>query len=77
MDTIGQLVYIKTKVKRVWEEFEKKYVSGMGPDAIFTEISKGWFVAFEGSYEALFFGHVEPNFKVGDKVKIRIEHDES
>ena len=64
---------IHTKVKRVWEEKEKKWLRGFGDDALYEATSKGWFIAFEGSYEALFFGHDEPSFKPGDAIKITFE----
>lgn len=69
--TTGTLVYIKTKIKSIREEFEKVHVSGVGKDAIFTERSLGYFVAFEGSQEAIYFGDAPPpTWSVGDEIKI-------
>lgn len=65
---------IQTKVVRVWEHFQDKHISGVGPEAVFAKIFNGWYVAFEGSYEALYFGMEEPDFKVGDLINIRFEH---
>lgn len=64
---------IRTKVSRVWEHFQDQYLRGVGKDAVFTKVFMGWYVAFEGSYEALFFGKEQPDLKVGDKVEIKFE----
>lgn len=68
-----QVVYIETRVKRVWEQIEKVYVNGTGNSAVFESVSRGWFVAFQGSYEALFFGEERPEFQPGDRIKITFE----
>jgi hypothetical protein len=33
-------------------------------------IAGGWFVAFEGSHESLYFGENEPDLKVGDDIEV-------
>lgn len=63
-------------VTKVEEGKERKYLEGIGPDAKFTEVSLGWFVTFEGSYESLFFGDTKPELEKGDKVKITFERIE-
>ena len=60
-------------VRSVVEHFEKVHVSGSGADAVFKSVSRGWFVAFDGSYEANHFGETEPDLKVGDIVRISYE----
>lgn len=64
---------VMTRVVRVFKRIEKVWVSGKGQDAKFREIDKGWYVAFEGSYEALHFGYEDPGFKESDRVKITFE----
>lgn len=70
---LSQLIYIKTKVARVWEQMDQVHVSGIGKDATFKEQSRGWFVSFQGSYEALFFGHAKPDLEEGDEVRITFQ----
>lgn len=74
--SLGQLLYIDTEVKRVWEQIDKVYVSGYGENVVFKNQSRGWFVAFMGSYEALYWGDEQPKLKVGDRVRIRFERIE-
>lgn len=65
---------IQSRVVRVFEHIEKQHVNGIGKDATFSEVSRGWFIAFEGSYEALFFDDTKPDFEEGDLVKITFAH---
>jgi len=64
---------VATQVKRVWERIEKVHLHGAGLEAVFQDQSFGWYVAFDGSYEALYFGPTKPDFNVGDKIKISFE----
>lgn len=64
---------IQTKVTEVREIFTRKWLSGYGSDAIFEQISRGWFVYFQGSYEALCVGTSQPDLKQGDPILISIE----
>lgn len=64
---------IETVVLRVFEHKTKHHVSGSGGDAIFADVSEGWFIALRGSYEALHVGDTPPVMKPGDKVKITVE----
>lgn len=61
---------IFTKVTKIEEAFEQVHLSGSGEAAVFTKKSLGWFVTFEGSYEALYFGDTKPTLTVGKTVKI-------
>lgn len=67
---------IFTKVLRNEESFESIHVSGSGEAAVFTKKSLGWFVTFEGSYEALYFGDTKPTLTVGKTVKITFQEVE-
>lgn len=62
-----------TTVVKVWEQHDRVHVTGTGPSAVFREVSRGWFVQFQGSYEALFFGREIPELEEGDFVKISFE----
>lgn len=64
---------IWTKIVKIEESFESIHVSGSGEAAIFTKKSLGWFVTFEGSYEALYFGNTKPILNVGKTVKITFQ----
>lgn len=71
--TQGPLAFkLYTKVESVNEVVEKEYVSGSGADAVFNNVSRGWFVAFEGSHESLFLGMEKPGLVVGDEVEVNI-----
>jgi hypothetical protein len=63
---------INTTVKSV--ERLKRVVRGrmVGGQAILEEEDLGWFVCFEGSWERLHMGAVQPNLVVGQKVEIII-----
>ena len=64
---------IFTRIVRVEEVFERKHISGFGETALFDKVSQGWIVLFDGSYEALNFGHTKPELEAGDTIKITIE----
>ncbi len=64
---------IRTQVTEVREVFIRKYISGHGPSATFEQQSRGWFVYFQGSYEALCVGPEMPDLKEGDPIIISIE----
>lgn len=63
---------IRTKVLEVKEVFRKEHVSGAGPDAVFHDVSRGWFVLLEDSYEALHVGFEKPGLVPGDPIEIII-----
>ena len=60
------------KITRIEEKFDKQHVKGVGPDALFVTVSQGWFVSFEGSYEAIFIGMDKPTAMVGDPALLEI-----
>ena len=64
---------INSKVSAIQEEFDQKYISGFGDNAVFEKKSKGWFVFLEGSYEKLHLGTEKPDWKKGDKIRITME----
>jgi hypothetical protein len=59
-----------TKVKRV--ELRKQHIKSwkQGNDVQSEYKDIGWFVQFDGSWEALYFGQDMPDFKEGDEVRI-------
>lgn len=72
----GTLTYIKTKIKAIRKEYDKVHVSGIGPEAVFSERFKGYYVAFEGSCEAIYFGdEMPPTWAVGDVIKITFQKE--
>jgi hypothetical protein len=64
---------IYTTVKSI--EWLKRVMRGrmVGGSSVLEEEDLGWFVCFEGSWERLHVGDVQPTFKVGQKVEITIE----
>lgn len=60
-------------VKRVFEHKERNYVTGFGENAVFMEVSQGWFLALDDSYEAVFVGKERPKLDVGDKIRVTFE----
>lgn len=64
---------VHSTVLKVEERKAKLYVSGVGGDAIFNEVSRGWFVWLDGSFEAIHLGLEKPEFEKGDKVKVTFE----
>ena len=68
-------IRFSAKVLAIEEKFRQDYVSGTGADTIYNSVSLGWFVLYEGSYEALFAGTEKPDLAVGDTVTIRIRKD--
>jgi len=62
-----------SQVVRIEKHSDKVYDSGVGENAIFHEVDRGYFMLMDGSHEAIHIGFGEPMFKVGDKVKITIQ----
>lgn len=62
-----------SRVLAVEERSRREWISGVGDKATFRDVSTGFFVLFEGSYEAIHLGFEPPAFAVGDKVKISFE----
>lgn len=60
-------------VHAVEEKFNKLWVCGVGENAVFKDVSRGWFVLYTNSWEWLYIGTEKPSFKVGDRVKITQE----
>ena len=71
---------IPTRVLDVREEFSRYYeATGEGALQKFEKVkgqSLGWYVQFEGSFEALYLGTTRPKLSPGDRVKITIEKTE-
>ena len=64
---------IPTIVMLVEEETKKEWKSGFGKDAVFHDVSLGWFVLFQGLGSALYMGKEKPPIEKGDEVVIRID----
>ena len=60
------------KVVKIEEKFEKTHIRGVGPDAEFKDVSLGWFVSFQGSYESIHVGFEKPTTKFGDIATVEI-----
>jgi hypothetical protein len=67
------LYTIRTRVLKLEERHVSRYISGFGDSATFQDVSIGWFLHLEGSYEALFLGMEKPGMQTGDEVKITLE----
>lgn len=64
---------IPTTITAIEERKDRRYLSGIGDEAVFTDISLGWFLFLTGSHEAIHVGMEKPDLRVGDKMKITIE----
>lgn len=64
---------VVTEVVAIKEHFVDKYVSGVGDDAIFEQVSLGWFMYLKGSHEAIHIGSDGSWAVPGDRVKITFE----
>ena len=49
------------------------YQGGLGEDAKFAKVDRGYFMLLEGSHEAIHIGFDPPPFRVGDTIKITFE----
>lgn len=76
MTDVAVRYHIHTAITAVREQFDKVYISGTGKEAVFADVSRGWFVHFAGSWEALSVGPDKPDFDVGDKVHITFMKEE-
>jgi len=61
-----------TRVQSVEEKKHNNWIRGFGKDAIFEEVSLGWFVCLTGSHEAMFAGTKKPPIEPGDFAGVRI-----
>ena len=71
--SLREKIVFHSKVVDVRERKIDRYISGIGDEAIFTEIGRGWFVLLDGSHEALHVGMEKPELVKGDRVKITLE----
>lgn len=63
---------LKTKVKSCSER-TVNHLKGFGKEAVLDRVeSLGWYVHFEGSWEAVFLGFDKPDLDAGDEVEIVI-----
>lgn len=65
---------LHTLVKEVKEQKVQRHIEGMGKDAIFEDVSAGWYVVFDLQNPfALYLGETKPVMQRGDMVKLTIE----
>jgi len=65
-----------SRVKLIERRMSRVYKEGTGENAKFREVDKGFYMLLEGSHEALFVGLEEPEFRVGDRIKVTMEKAE-
>jgi hypothetical protein len=63
-------ISITVRVVEVFEKFQQRHISGTGKDWVCENVSIGWFVLYEGSYEALYVGAEKPSLAPGDTICI-------
>lgn len=62
----------RATVRTLEERFEKKHVSGVGADAVFTKISIGWFVVFDEWPASMRVSSTKPvDIQPGDKIELQ------
>jgi hypothetical protein len=63
-----------TRISAVEERFEKRHVSGVGPDAVMDEVSTGWWIVTAAPQPyATCVGSVRPPHEVGQEVRMAVE----
>ena len=71
---VGIVYIINARIFAVSEKFrEVNHRKDENGKHAFDHVSKGWFIQFEGSNEALRFGDTKPDWIEGDEVKITFE----
>ncbi|HEX4919749.1 MAG TPA: hypothetical protein VFV92_03315 [Candidatus Bathyarchaeia archaeon] len=62
-----------SRVEQVSERFRRIWREGVGDKATYENASLGWYCHMRGSYEGLYVGDTEPDFKAGDLIRITIQ----
>lgn len=75
MGPVDTSYIIRSQVLGLQEQKISQWKSGIGPDAIFKEMSNGWFLHLVGSHEAIFLGLAKPDFEAGDIVTLTIKKE--
>jgi hypothetical protein len=66
-------VSFTSKVKALEERFDRVWVHELSKEAVFSEVSCGWSLHLEGSWESLFVGvNSQADLAEGDKVIVTI-----
>jgi len=73
MEPLAYTISFRAKVIAVEHKTRRNYISGVGKDARFEEISAGWWIGLEKSHEWLFAGNYKPNVFVGYDAIVRID----
>lgn len=63
----------ETTVLSIKQAKQKNWVSGTGENAKFEEVSMGWYVHLDGSFEGLYLGVEKPELNPGDEIRITLE----
>jgi hypothetical protein len=61
------------RVRRCEERKIRQWISGFGNQAVFNDVSQGWYMSLDGSHEAIFVGMTKPDIQVGDYVGVTME----
>ena len=67
-----KLVYNRT-IKRVEERVAKRWISGVGKDAVFENDSQGFYALFVEDPVALYLGSTAMEWKTGDRIRLTAE----
>lgn len=66
------MIAFKAKVLKVEEKFRQKCKSGVGKEAVMEDVSLGWFMHLQGSFESLHVGETKPAIEPGEYVLVTI-----
>lgn len=72
----AKVVRFKAKIATLEERTVSSWRHGVGNDAVFDTISMGWYVRFDGSWEALYVGQTKPDWHPGQFMTITISPTE-
>jgi hypothetical protein len=60
-------------IKKIEERLTRRWRGGVGPEAVFTEDSTGWYAIFESCPASIYVGSTAPGLKAGDRVRLTLE----
>ena len=61
------------RIMNLAERFKPVYQGGTGKEAYFKDVSIGWYMHLQGSFEAIYIGLEKPNLQAGQLIKITME----
>ena len=62
-----------SRIVKIEKRIASEWISGVGDNAKFREIDRGYFMTLEGSHESIHIGFDDPMFKAGERIKITFE----